>query len=189
MGRCGSCFVWRTKRNLGLATNNARLVFCLFRGSNGKCNCFRVMAIDSINHMPAICLESFCGIVSKPSIAEKVLAARFNQTDDAGNAYAIVDHYTYVFVGDGCLMEGISHEVSSLAGTLQLGKLICIYDDNGISIDGKVDGWFTDDTAKRFEAYGWHSHGCTRMTGFRFLDRVHSKRTNGICPDLSRRLM
>ena len=90
------------------------------------------------------------------AIAEKVLAARFNQTDEAGHAYAIVDHHTYVFVGDGCLMEGISHEVSSLAGTLQLGKLICIYDDNGISIDGKVDGWFTDDTAKRFEAYGWH---------------------------------
>ncbi|MCZ6501301.1 MAG: transketolase [Gammaproteobacteria bacterium] len=90
------------------------------------------------------------------AIAEKVLAARFNRTDEAGNAYAIVDHHTYVFVGDGCLMEGISHEVSSLAGTLQLGKLICIYDDNGISIDGKVDGWFTDDTAKRFEAYGWH---------------------------------
>ncbi len=90
------------------------------------------------------------------AIAEKVLAARFNQTDESGNAYAIVDHHTYVFVGDGCLMEGISHEVSSLAGTLQLGKLICIYDDNGISIDGKVDGWFTDDTAKRFDAYGWH---------------------------------
>ena len=90
------------------------------------------------------------------AIAEKVLAARFNQTDESGNVYAIVDHHTYVFVGDGCLMEGISHEVSSLAGTLQLGKLICIYDDNGISIDGKVDGWFTDDTAKRFDAYGWH---------------------------------
>ena len=90
------------------------------------------------------------------AIAEKILAATFNQTDDSGNAYTIVDHHTYVFVGDGCLMEGISHEVSSLAGTLQLGKLICIYDDNGISIDGKVDGWFTDDTAKRFEAYGWH---------------------------------
>ncbi len=90
------------------------------------------------------------------AIAEKILAARFNQTDDAGNDYVIVDHHTFVFVGDGCLMEGISHEVSSLAGTLKLGKLICLYDDNGISIDGEVKGWFTDDTAKRFEAYGWH---------------------------------
>ncbi|MBQ75111.1 MAG: transketolase [Gammaproteobacteria bacterium] len=90
------------------------------------------------------------------AIAEKILAARFNQTDEEGKLHAIVDHHTYVFAGDGCLMEGISHEVSSLAGTLGLGKLICIYDDNGISIDGKVSGWFTDDTARRFEAYGWH---------------------------------
>jgi transketolase len=84
------------------------------------------------------------------ALAEKVLAARFNKPD-----LAIVDHYTYVFVGDGCLMEGISHEVASLAGTLKLGKLIAIYDDNGISIDGEVHGWFTDDTPGRFEAYGW----------------------------------
>jgi transketolase len=84
------------------------------------------------------------------ALAEKVLAARFNKPD-----HAIVDHYTYVFVGDGCLMEGISHEAASLAGTLKLGKLIAIYDDNGISIDGEVHGWFTDDTPKRFEAYGW----------------------------------
>ena len=84
------------------------------------------------------------------ALAEKVLAARFNQPD-----LDIVDHYTYVFLGDGCLMEGISHEVASLAGTLKLGKLIAIYDDNGISIDGEVHGWFTDDTPKRFEAYGW----------------------------------
>ncbi|MBS0557079.1 MAG: transketolase [Proteobacteria bacterium] len=84
------------------------------------------------------------------ALAEKVLAARFNKAD-----LPIVDHYTYVFLGDGCLMEGISHEVASLAGTLKLGKLIAIYDDNGISIDGEVHGWFTDDTAKRFEAYGW----------------------------------
>jgi transketolase len=90
------------------------------------------------------------------AIAEKILSARFNRTDDAGNDYSIVNHHTYVFAGDGCLMEGISHEVSSLAGTLKLGKLICLYDDNGISIDGDVKGWFTDDTAKRFEAYGWH---------------------------------
>jgi len=84
------------------------------------------------------------------ALAEKVLAARFNRPD-----FPIVDHYTYVFMGDGCLMEGISHEVASLAGTLKLGKLIVLWDDNGISIDGEVHGWFTDDTAKRFEAYGW----------------------------------
>ncbi|HZZ94570.1 MAG TPA: transketolase [Usitatibacter sp.] len=85
------------------------------------------------------------------AIAEKQLAAEFNRP-----GHTIVDHYTYVFVGDGCLMEGISHEVSSLAGVLGLGKLIVLYDDNGISIDGKVDAWFRDDTPKRFEAYGWH---------------------------------
>ncbi|GAB3337820.1 transketolase [Chromohalobacter beijerinckii] len=85
------------------------------------------------------------------AIAERTLAAQYNRP-----GHAIVDHYTYVFVGDGCLMEGISHEVSSLAGTQGLGKLIAFYDANGISIDGEVDGWFTDDTAKRFEAYGWH---------------------------------
>ncbi len=85
------------------------------------------------------------------AIAEKVLAGQFNR-----DGHDIVDHYTYVFLGDGCLMEGISHEASSLAGTLGLGKLICFYDDNGISIDGHVEGWFTDDTPKRFEAYGWH---------------------------------
>ncbi len=84
------------------------------------------------------------------ALAERVLAARFNRPD-----LSIVDHYTYVLLGDGCLMEGISHEVASLAGTLKLGKLVAIYDDNGISIDGEVHGWFTDDTAKRFEAYGW----------------------------------
>ena len=84
------------------------------------------------------------------ALAEKVLAAQFNKEQ-----HSIVDHYTYVFLGDGCLMEGISHEVCSLAGTLKLGKLICFYDDNGISIDGDVIGWFADDTPKRFEAYGW----------------------------------
>ncbi len=84
------------------------------------------------------------------ALAEKVLAQRFNRPD-----YKVVDHYTYVFLGDGCLMEGISHEVCSLAGTFKLGKLVCLYDDNNISIDGKVGGWFTDDTARRFEAYGW----------------------------------
>ncbi len=85
------------------------------------------------------------------AIAEKVLAAHFNRGD-----LAVVDHRTWVFAGDGCLMEGISHEAASLAGTLGLGKLNCIYDDNGISIDGPVTGWFTDDTPARFEAYGWH---------------------------------
>jgi len=85
------------------------------------------------------------------ALAEQQLAAAFNQAD-----YAIVDHYTYVFLGDGCLMEGISHEACSLAGTLGLGKLIALYDDNGISIDGKVQGWFSEDVPKRFEAYGWH---------------------------------
>ena len=83
--------------------------------------------------------------------AEKVLAARFNR-----DGHTIVDHRTWVFVGDGCLMEGISHEACSLAGTLGLGKLIAFYDDNDISIDGEVKGWFTDDTPARFEAYGWH---------------------------------
>ena len=85
------------------------------------------------------------------AIAERTLAAQFNKS-----GHTIVDHNTYVFMGDGCMMEGISHEVCSLAGTLKLGKLIAFYDDNGISIDGEVEGWFTDDTAKRFEAYGWH---------------------------------
>jgi transketolase len=85
------------------------------------------------------------------AIAEKVLAAHFNQP-----GHEIVDHYTYVFLGDGCMMEGISHESCALAGTLGLGKLIAFYDDNGISIDGEVEGWFTDDTPARFEAYRWH---------------------------------
>ncbi|MFQ5756184.1 MAG: transketolase [Acidiferrobacterales bacterium] len=85
------------------------------------------------------------------ALAERALAARFNSAD-----HDIIDHYTYVFTGDGCLMEGISHEVCSLAGTLGLGKLIAFYDDNSISIDGDVAGWFTDETPKRFEAYGWH---------------------------------
>ncbi len=85
------------------------------------------------------------------AIAERALAAEFNTTD-----HAIVDHHTYVFLGDGCLMEGISHEASSLAGVLGLGKLIAFWDDNGISIDGHVEGWFGDDTPKRFESYGWH---------------------------------
>jgi transketolase len=85
------------------------------------------------------------------ALAERLLAAEFNR-----DGHAIVDHFTYVFLGDGCLMEGISHEACSLAGTLGLGKLVALYDDNGISIDGKVAGWFTDDTPKRFAAYGWN---------------------------------
>ena len=85
------------------------------------------------------------------ALAEKVLAAQFNRP-----GHAVVDHYTYVFLGDGCMMEGISHEVCSLAGTWGLGKLVAFYDDNGISIDGHVEGWLTDDTPARFEAYGWH---------------------------------
>jgi len=89
------------------------------------------------------------------AFAEKQLAAEFNQAVD-GQPLNIVDHHTYVFIGDGCLMEGISHEVCSLAGTLRLSKLIVLYDDNGISIDGDVNGWFTDNTPMRFKAYGWH---------------------------------
>ncbi len=85
------------------------------------------------------------------AIAERTLAAQFNRP-----GHDIVDHHTYVFLGDGCMMEGISHEVCSLAGTLKLGKLVAFYDDNGISIDGHIEGWFTDDTAARFESYGWH---------------------------------
>src|SRR5512139_3694220 len=85
------------------------------------------------------------------ALAEALLAAEFNRP-----GLPIVDHRTYAFLGDGCLMEGISHEVCSLAGVWKLGKLVCFYDDNGISIDGHVAGWFTDDTPKRFEAYGWN---------------------------------
>src|SRR5580698_9988199 len=85
------------------------------------------------------------------ALAEALLAREFNRA-----GHAVVDHRTYVFAGDGCLMEGISHEACSLAGTLRLAKLIVLYDDNGISIDGHVEGWFADDTPKRFEAYGWN---------------------------------
>ncbi len=85
------------------------------------------------------------------ALAERALAATYNRP-----GHEIIDHHTYVLLGDGCLMEGISHEVASFAGTQKLGKLIAVYDDNGISIDGRVEGWFKDDTAKRFEAYGWH---------------------------------
>jgi transketolase len=89
------------------------------------------------------------------ALAEKLLAQEFNREDEDAT-HNIVDHHTYAFLGDGCMMEGISHEACALAGTLRLSKLIAFYDDNGISIDGHVEGWFTDDTPKRFEAYGWH---------------------------------
>jgi transketolase len=94
--------------------------------------------------------QGICNAVGM-AIAERALGAEFNRDD-----FDIVDHFTYVFMGDGCMMEGISHEACSLAGTLGLGKLVAFWDDNGISIDGKVEGWFLDDTPKRFEAYGWH---------------------------------
>ena len=94
--------------------------------------------------------QGICNAVGM-ALAERLLAAEFNRP-----GFDVVDHHTYVFLGDGCLMEGISHEACSLAGTLGLGKLICLYDDNGISIDGEVSGWFTDDTPARFRAYGWH---------------------------------
>ncbi|MBK5071578.1 transketolase [Budviciaceae bacterium CWB-B4] len=94
--------------------------------------------------------QGICNAVGM-AIAERTLAAQFNRP-----GHDIVDHHTYTFMGDGCMMEGVSHEACSLAGTLKLGKLIAFYDDNGISIDGHVEGWFTDDTAMRFEAYGWH---------------------------------
>ncbi|HEY1284391.1 MAG TPA: transketolase [Steroidobacteraceae bacterium] len=109
-------------------------------------------------HEPAVGIETTTGPLGQGlansvgmALAEKMLAAQFNRP-----GFNVVDHHTYVFLGDGCLMEGISHEACSLAGTHGLGKLIAFYDDNGISIDGQVKGWFTDDTAKRFEAYGWH---------------------------------
>ena len=86
------------------------------------------------------------------AISEKILAAEFNEED-----IKPIDHYTYVFLGDGCLMEGVSHEACSFAGTHNLGKLICFYDQNGISIDGEIEHWFTDDSIKRFNSYGWHT--------------------------------
>ena len=89
------------------------------------------------------------------ALAEKLLAQEFNREDETVSHH-IVDHFTYAFLGDGCMMEGISHEACALAGTLRLSKLVAFYDDNGISIDGHVEGWFTDDTPKRFDAYGWH---------------------------------
>ncbi len=118
-------------------------------------------------HDPSIGIETTSGPLGQGlansvgfALAEKMLAAHFNRPQ-----LPIVDHYTYVFLGDGDLMEGVSHEACSLAGTLKLGKLIGFYDDNGISIDGEVKGWFADDTPKRFEAYGWHVQSIDGMDG------------------------
>ena len=116
------------------------------------------------------------------AIAEKSLAAQFNRP-----GHDVVDHYTYTFMGDGCLMEGISHEACSLAGTLGLGKLIAFWDDNGISIDGELDGWFTDDTPKRFEAYGWQviagvdGHDSAALTAAIDAARADTSRPTLIC--------
>ncbi|WP_443082465.1 transketolase [Tepidimonas sp.] len=114
------------------------------------------------------------------ALAEKLLAAEFNR-----EGHTVVDHHTYVFLGDGCLMEGISHEVCSLAGTLRLSKLIALYDDNGISIDGHVEGWFADDTPSRFEAYGWHvirgvdGHDVAAVDAALTLARAQASRPDG----------
>lgn len=115
------------------------------------------------------------------AIAEKTLAAQFNQP-----GHDVVDHYTYVFAGDGCLMEGISHEVCSLAGTLALGKLIVFYDDNGISIDGQIDGWFTDDTTKRFEAYGWQVLSADGHNAEKIVTAIEAARAETAKPTLIR---
>ncbi len=113
------------------------------------------------------------------ALAEKLLAAEFNQA-----GHTVVDHFTYTFMGDGCLMEGISHEVCSLAGTLRLSKLIGFYDDNGISIDGHVTGWFTDDTPQRFAAYGWHVIAGVDGHDPVALDAaVHAARSQALLPD------
>jgi transketolase len=118
------------------------------------------------------------------ALAEKLLSAEFNRDID-GEACDIVDHHTYAFLGDGCLMEGISHEVCSLAGTLRLSKLIAFYDDNGISIDGHVEGWFTDDTPARFAAYGWNviagidGHDAAAVSAAVSAAREQSRRPDG----------
>lgn len=114
------------------------------------------------------------------AIAEKVLAAQFNR-----EGHEVVDHYTYAFMGDGCMMEGISHEACALAGTLGLGKLIAFWDDNGISIDGEVEGWFTDDTPARFEAYGWNViRGVDGHNADQIRDAIEQARGNGDKPTL-----
>ena len=113
------------------------------------------------------------------ALAETLLAAHFNRPE-----LPIVDHYTWVFCGDGCLMEGISHEACSLAGTLKLGKLIVFYDDNGISIDGEVQGWFADDTPKRFEAYGWHVQTVDGMDDAAIARAIRAAQAEGARPSL-----
>jgi transketolase len=113
------------------------------------------------------------------ALAEKMLAAQFNRP-----GLPIVDHYTYVFMGDGCLMEGVSHEACSLAGTLKLGKLIGFYDSNGISIDGKVEGWFGDDTARRFEAYGWHVQTVDGLDGEQVAAAIRAAQAQTARPSL-----
>ncbi len=116
------------------------------------------------------------------ALAEKLLAAEFNREDEEVSHH-IVDHFTYAFLGDGCLMEGISHEACSLAGTLRLSKLVAFYDDNGISIDGHVEGWFTDDTPKRFEAYGWNVIAAVDGHDTQALDAaVHAAKAQGKLP-------
>ncbi|MCB1672293.1 MAG: transketolase [Gammaproteobacteria bacterium] len=115
------------------------------------------------------------------ALAEKTLAAQFNR-----EGHRVVDHHTYVFAGDGCLMEGISHEVCSLAGTLKLGKLIVFYDDNGISIDGEIDQWFTDDTTGRFEAYGWQVLGINGHDPQQIGDAIRQARAEHESPTLIR---
>jgi transketolase len=140
-------------------------------------------------HAPALGIETTTGPLGQGlanavgmALAERMLAAQFNRP-----GFPLVDHYTYVFCGDGCLMEGISHEACSLAGTLGLGKLIAFYDDNGISIDGKVEGWFTDDTPKRFEAYGWHvvphvdGHDANAVAAAIRAARAETRRPSMIC--------
>lgn len=115
------------------------------------------------------------------AIAERTLAAQFNREH-----YPVIDHYTYVFAGDGCLMEGVSHEACSLAGTLGLGKLIVFYDDNGISIDGDVKGWFTDDTEKRFQAYNWQTISIDGHDPDAIIDAIESARAESQRPTLIR---
>jgi len=113
------------------------------------------------------------------ALAEKILAAQFNRPQ-----LPIVDHYTWVFAGDGCLMEGISHEACSLAGTLKLGKLIAFYDNNGISIDGEVKNWFADDTPKRFEAYGWHVQSVDGLDDAAIARAIRAAKAETVRPSL-----
>ncbi len=113
------------------------------------------------------------------AMAEKILASKFNKP-----SLNLIDHYTYVFCGDGCLMEGISHEVCSLAGTHELGKLIILYDDNEISIDGRVEGWFTDDTPTRFKSYGWNVISDVNGHDFKSIDSAIKKAKKSSKPSI-----